>query len=150
MSTNTQAHPQLEGMPDAITAGRQALPPNRANYLPVRPLRRWLRDYVLRVGDVRTAARQLHQHERQLWRILREQSWVTVKVADSILVAAGEPESFYLLYPLDETAVAEAEPQPQLKIGPRWCRKCQEATTRTRCAQCLRPTRPRRDDEGVL
>ena len=156
MATNTQVQPQLEGMPAPTLPVRS----HRSDFLPVRPMRRWLRDYVLKVGGMTNAAMALHVHERRLWGILREQSYVSIQVADAILIAADEPHTFYLLYPLDDAAI-EPEPGPwSRETGgswgeagyERWCLWCVDQVTTNdsaHCPNCKRAT-PLAEAEGTL
>lgn len=165
MATITPAQTQFEGMPPGAPPVEP--PPGRrgrSNFLPVRPLRRWLRDYVIRAGGPGNAAFQLDTQPRTLWRILRDQSYVTVDVADRILTAAGEPQTFYLLYPLDD---AEADVGPwalesesmfgessfEGAVYERWCRWCSNLVTtdhRACCPDCRRLTQPLTESEGAF
>jgi hypothetical protein len=162
MSTSTQAQPQFEGMPPAEPRAATRSPRDRKhasnpNWLDVRPLRRWLRSYLLASScDAQTVAAQLGKDPRILYRILRgETKSVSFRLADELLVAAERPDEFYLLYPLEESQL-ELDPEDERwaiaderlfgdPVYERWCRCCDaEVMTddRALCPQCGRSTLP--------
>jgi len=70
--------------------------------LPADPFVRWLRAFVDRHESVVSAANRLRLDDRHVGRLLEhDQRRVHLSFVDSALVAAGDPESLFRLYPLD-------------------------------------------------
>lgn len=85
---------------------RAARKPYKPKGLPVGPLRRWLRDFVIRHEGMDQAARDLGIDARILRRVLHESEGVSLGLADRMLVAAGDVGMLNELYPLEGAEVA--------------------------------------------
>jgi RNA polymerase subunit RPABC4/transcription elongation factor Spt4 len=95
------------------------------------PLRRWLRQHRSEERFVRLPDAIL----RAVYRVLHEQTGVSLRVADRILVAVGEcPVTLHELYPLPDEPVVD-----------RWCGQCREIVLATEahvCPWCESETNP--------